>query len=161
MTAIPGNIHQPAYTVRADQSQGFGTVGYQGSIGWPGGKKILISMPTMEAHDSTLQEVLARLHLQNNGAQPCECTTGQHGVPFLSHIPTGSLIEHDLLPPAFIAQATYTTHLVKPLSCAMALLWLRAALPCCAAVLCLQQTPATSHTSISSQTQSTHCENRM
>ncbi len=149
----------PADIVRTDQSRGqFSSGGFEQVLGGLEGvcvhnNKVLISTPIREAHDATLHEVLARLHMGNDRVQSCKCTFGQQGVPFLSHIPPGataymSLHHQHMLhwPPALLARLH---------SCTTAPLWLIAWLLCHAAVLCLLQTPTMA---ISLQMQSAHQE---
>ncbi len=49
--------------------------------------KVLISTSTREDHKATLQEVLVHLHVDENGSQLDEGSSGQKGVPLLGHVP--------------------------------------------------------------------------
>ncbi len=66
-------------------------------------------IPTRKAHDATLYEIWARLHMGNDGVQSHEYTSGQQGVPFLSHIPIGSHSTHDPLPSTYVSLAAHTS----------------------------------------------------
>ncbi len=77
--------------------------------------KILISTSMKEAHDATLQEILAHLHVGINGSESCDGASGQQGVHFCGHIPTRSINKHNPPTPTCMVQANYMSSMVAQL----------------------------------------------